>query len=62
MPKKFIIVIINLLIYYLIIKVNYARLLLITKLIFINIKFFIFKKANYTYNSSTKPKKEIKSG
>lgn len=53
--------IINLLVYYLIIKVSYVRPLLIIKLIFISIKFQVPKKANYIYNSLAKPKKEIKS-
>lgn len=55
--KKFIIVTINLLIYYLIIEVSYVRSLLIIKLIFISIKKFEFpRKANFTYNYLTKPK------
>lgn len=50
----------NLLVYYLIIKVIYIKLLLIIRLIFINIEFVIFIKANYIYDSSAKSKKEIK--
>lgn len=42
LPKKLIIIITNLLIYYLIIKINYMSLLLISKLIFISIKFKVF--------------------
>lgn len=60
MPKKFLIVIINLLICYLIIKISYARLLLITKLIFISIKFEIFRKKSYIYNGSANFKTKIK--
>lgn len=47
--------------YYLIIEVNYEASLLITKLIFIYIKFEIPREASYIYNSLTKPGKEIRS-
>ena len=51
----------NLLICYLIVKVSYIRLMLITKLIFINIKFEIPGKISSTYDGSTKPGKKTKS-
>lgn len=50
----------NLLIYYLIVKVNYAKLFLITMLIFISIEFEIFKKVSCTYNGLVKSQKKIK--
>lgn len=42
--KKLIIVVTNLLVYYLIVKISYIRLLLINNLIFIGIKFEIFNE------------------
>lgn len=51
MLKKIIISIINLLIYYLIIKINYANFLLIKKLIILDIKFQVFKITNFVNNS-----------
>lgn len=44
MLEKLVMIIINLLIYYLIVKINYIKLLLITMLMFINIKFKALKK------------------
>lgn len=38
-PKKFVIVAINLLVFYLIVEMSYAKSLLITKLMFISIEF-----------------------
>lgn len=49
--EKFVIAVINPLVYYLIIEVSYIKLLLITKLIFINIKLIVPRKISYTYNS-----------
>lgn len=51
----------NLLVYYLIVKVSYARLLLIIKLIFINIEFEVSEEISCTYNSSIKFQREIRS-
>lgn len=60
MPKKLIIAVTNPLVCYLIIGVNYTRLLLINKLIFINIKFEISRETSYTYNDLTKSRKKIR--
>lgn len=60
-PKNFIITITNPLVYYLIIKMNYIALLLITKLMFISIEFEIFRETSCTYDGSAKPGKETKS-
>ncbi len=57
--KKLVIVVINLLIYYLIVEMGYVRVLLINKLMFISIEFEIFREANCNYDSSTKPKRKI---
>lgn len=51
---------INLLIYYLIVKVSYTRLLLITKLIIIAIEFDILRKISCIYNGSAKPRRETR--
>lgn len=59
-PKKLVIAVTNPLVFYLIVEVSYVRLLLITKLMFMGIKFEIFGKASYTYNGSAKPGREIK--
>lgn len=61
MPEKLVIAAINLLVYYLIVKMSYIKQLLIIKLIFINIKFNISKKVSCTYNSVAKPRKKTKS-
>lgn len=61
-PEKLVIATTNPLVCYLIIKVSYARPLLITKLIFIGIEFKVSGKASCTYNSSAKPRKETKLG
>lgn len=45
-PDKLVIVVTNLLICYIIVKVSYARLLLITKLMFISIEFEVFGKTS----------------
>lgn len=58
MLEKLIIIAINLLICYLIIKINYAKLLLITKLIFIDIKFEVSKETNCIYDGFVKPGKK----
>lgn len=60
LPKKLIIVVTNLFIYFLIIEVSYIYLLLITILIFIGIKFKIPKKTSQIYNGLVKPKKKKK--
>lgn len=52
--KKLVITAINSLVYYLIVKVSYARLLLITKLIFIGIEFESPGEASYTYDGPAK--------
>lgn len=49
-PKILIIIATNPLVCYLIVKVSYTKLLLITKLIFIDIKFEIPGKAGPTYD------------
>lgn len=59
-PKKLVIAATNQLVYYLIVKVSYARLLLITKLMFMGIEFEVLKEASCTYNGSVKPRKETK--
>lgn len=60
LPKKLIIAPTNQLVCYLIVKVSYARSLLITKLIFIDIGFKVSREASYTYNGSAKPKEETR--
>lgn len=60
MSEKLIIIIANLLIYYLIIKISYIKLLLIIKLIFIGIEIEVFEKISYTYKNLAKFKKETK--
>ena len=59
-PKKLIIMATNLLVCYLIVKVSYAKALLITKLIFIGIEFKVFRKASCTYDNSAKPGRETR--
>lgn len=59
-PKKLIIVATNLLVCYLIVKVSYIKLLLITKLIFIGIEFEIFGEISCTYDGPTKPRRETR--
>ena len=61
-PKKLIIVATNLLICYLIIKVSYTNLILITKLIVLGIKFKVLKETSFTSDGITKLKRKIKSG
>lgn len=61
MLEKLVIVMSNQLVYYLIIEVSYAKSLLITKLMFINIKFEVFRKISYAYDISTKTRKETRS-
>ena len=58
--KKLIIAAINPLICYLIVKVSYARALLIIKLMFIDIEFKVLGKTSCTYNSLAKPKRETR--
>lgn len=60
MPKKLLITATNLLVYYLIIEVSYIELLVITKLMFIDIEFEIFREVSYTYDSSAKLEREIR--
>lgn len=62
LPKKFIIVVINPLIYYLIIKVSYIYLLFITKLIISDVKFKVSKETNFTNNSIVKYRRKTKPG
>lgn len=59
-PKKLGIMVTNPLISYLIVKVCYTKLLLITKLIFIGIKFKVLGEVCYTYGSPTKTGREIR--
>lgn len=59
-PKKLVIAVTNPLVFHLIVEVSYVRLLLITKLIFMGIKFEVFGEASYTYNGSAKSEREIK--
>ena len=47
--------------YYLIIEVSYIRPLLVTKLIFIGIKFEISKETSCNYDSLAKPREKIRS-
>lgn len=60
LSEKLVIAATNLLLCYLIIKISYRRLLLITKLIFIGIKFEVLGKESYTYDNPAKPRREIK--
>lgn len=59
--EKLVIVVTNLLICQLIVKMNYKKLLLIIKLIFVGIEFEIFREANCTYNGLAKPEKKTRS-
>lgn len=61
MLKKLIITATNLLICNLIIKVSYARLLLITKLIFISIEFEVSGKTSCIYDGPAKLGRETRS-
>ena len=56
--KKFVIVVTNLLLCYLIVKVSYAKALFITKLMFISIRFEVFKKTSCTYDGLAKSRRE----
>lgn len=58
MPEKLVIVVTNPLVCYLIVKMIYARLLLIIMLMFISIKFEVPGEAIYTYDGPTKPGRE----
>lgn len=58
--ENLIIMAINLLIYYLIIKIYYTKLLLINRTIIRIIQFKILRKANYTYDDLTKPRKNTR--
>lgn len=58
--EKLVITVTNLLICYLIVKVSYARPLVIIKLMFISIEFEIFRKPSWTYDSSAKARREIR--
>lgn len=60
--EKLVIVTTNLLIYYLMFKLNYTEPLLITKLMFIDIIFKIFKKIGCTYKDLIKSRRKTKSG
>lgn len=55
--EKLIIVLTNLLVCYLIVKISYAKLLLIIKLMFIGIEFEVSGEASYTYNDQAKPRR-----
>lgn len=59
--EKLVIVAINPLVEYLIVEISYVRPLLITKLMFIGIKFKVPGKASYTYDSPAKPGRKTKS-
>lgn len=59
-PRKLVIMIKNPLVCYLIIEVNYARRLLIIKLMIIGIEFEHSGKASCIYDGSTKPERETK--
>lgn len=54
-PDKLVIVASNPLVCYLIVKVSYAKLLLINKPIIIGIKFEILRELSYIYDSLTTP-------
>lgn len=58
--EKLIIVARNLLGCYLIVKVSYAIILLITKLMFIGIEFEVFGIASCSYDGLAKPGREIR--
>lgn len=58
--EKLVIAVTNLLIYYLIVKVSYTKPLLITKLMFISIKFEVPGEASCTYDNSAKPEKKTR--
>ncbi len=60
-PEKLVIALINLLVYYLIVKVSCTRRLLITKLMFIGIKFEVSGKASYSYDGLAKLGREKRS-
>lgn len=60
-PAKHIIATTNMLVYYLIVKVSYVRLLLISKLIFIGVEFEVLRKTSWTYNGPTKLERETRS-
>lgn len=59
--EKLIIMATNLLMYYLIVEVSYIEPLLVTKLIFIDIKFEFSKKTSCNYDSLAKPREKIRS-
>lgn len=59
-PKKLMIVATNLQICYLIIKISYANLLLITKLIILGIKFKIFKEISFANDCIAKLRRKKK--
>lgn len=54
------IMVLNILIYYLIIKVSYVGSLLIIKLMFISIGFEVLRKISCTYDGLVKPRKETR--
>lgn len=59
-PEKLVIAMTNPLMYYLIVKGSYARLLLITELMFIGIEFEVPGKTRCTYDGSAKPERETR--
>ncbi len=59
-PEKLLITATNPLICYFIVKVSYARPLLITKLMFIGIEFEVPREASCTYDGPTKPGRETR--
>ncbi len=59
-PKKLVAAVTNPLICYLIVKVSYTRLLLITKLMFIGIEFEVSREASCSYNGPAKPGRETR--
>lgn len=60
MPEKLVIAATNLLVYYLIVEVNYTNLFLISKLIVLDIKFEVFKKTSFANDNLVKSKKQTK--
>lgn len=60
MPKKLVIIAINLLVCYLIVKINYIDLLLITKMIILYVEFKVLRETSFASNNIAKPAKKTK--
>lgn len=60
-PEKLVIAATNPLMCYLIVKISYARPLLIIKLIFISIKFQVSQEVSCTNDGPAKPRRETRS-